>query len=439
MKRVRCFVAALLVVTLLLCQIVTAWSVNGTAVTLHNDSAGSFMCQLSGNRITVFDIKNSKTYTYTFSNTVFAYCVSKGKLCAAVAAEQAGVVSVVYAKGGKILGETVVIDKNISKSTDIGVDSAGRIYFINKKSYVDIFDSKGKFIRTFDKMCYSLVQCGGKTYAIGSAGIFILSADSDKKLRDLASGNNVYAVSDNYLADDAGNVFSAGSGKCILSLKLNKNYVVGESTDYILALNGKTVSAYNKSDRAFVSSYELDFTPYGLCANGRKIYLLNKSGKFSSKTISEKVFVIQNNNNEKNLTSSSTKSDTSSVVPAKGLNFGKYKVRGQYIFVEPQTTRTTFKSKITYNGYTLKFNKTSGLGTGVKASFTGNGKTYSYKFVVMGDINGTGTVNSRDVKIMFNCLFGINKVGGVYKTAADMNGDGKLSNADLVLLDKKIP
>ena len=138
------------------------------------------------------------------------------------------------------------------------------------------------------------------------------------------------------------------------------------------------------------------------------------------------------------MTSSSTKSDSVPPVILKGLNFGKYKVSGKYICVEPQTLRSEFKSNITYEGYDLKFSKQSGLGTGTKAKFTRNGKTYTYTFIVMGDINGTGTVNSRDVKIMFNCLFGINTVGGVYKTAADMNGDEKLSTADLVMLDKII-
>lgn len=439
MRQLKAFAAMLLVITLLLCAFSTAGGVNGSSQKLLNDSSGAFLCKSNGNRVSVFEVNSSKSYSYTFSYNVLAYCISAGKLYAAMHTNQAGIVLVASAKNGKILGETAVFDKNNSNNTDISVDSAGRIYLVNNKNYVSIYNSKGQFIRTTDRAYVSVIQCGGKIYAVNSSRIYVLGANSDNRLCDYYTGNTIYAVSDKYIADTEGNVFDINSRKRILSLGLNKNYSIAEGSKYILALNGNTVSAYSKSDGAFVSSYTLGFTPFALYADGKNVYVL-KSGGFAFKTISQKVFEVQSNTQETQgsiSTDSSAKSDSTSSVLNSNISFGSYKVSGRFIYVDAQTKRTDFKSAISYDGYDLKFSKSTGLGTGTKATFTKDSKTYTYTFIVMGDLTGTGRINSRDIEVMFNCLFGIDKVSGAYKIAADMNGDGKLSNVDLVMLDRK--
>ena len=61
-----------------------------------------------------------------------------------------------------------------------------------------------------------------------------------------------------------------------------------------------------------------------------------------------------------------------------------------------------------------------------------------YPLVVRGDLNASGTVNSRDIKLFMEHLVGNSTLTGVFAIAADWNGDGNLDNRDLVLLSKKV-
>ena len=58
------------------------------------------------------------------------------------------------------------------------------------------------------------------------------------------------------------------------------------------------------------------------------------------------------------------------------------------------------------------------------------------RFIVKGDVTGEGNVNSRDENAMFSHLLNTQKLKGIYKLAADLNFDKKLTNADLVLISR---
>ena len=61
-----------------------------------------------------------------------------------------------------------------------------------------------------------------------------------------------------------------------------------------------------------------------------------------------------------------------------------------------------------------------------------------YLICVTGDINGSGTVNSSDIKALQKHVINETQLDGIYKTAADMNDDGSLNTVDLYLLAKLI-
>lgn len=61
-----------------------------------------------------------------------------------------------------------------------------------------------------------------------------------------------------------------------------------------------------------------------------------------------------------------------------------------------------------------------------------------YKIVVVGDCNGTGTVNTADSKEAQNMFLGTSAKSEVYFRAADIDRDKEITTADLVLLSKLI-
>lgn len=70
------------------------------------------------------------------------------------------------------------------------------------------------------------------------------------------------------------------------------------------------------------------------------------------------------------------------------------------------------------------------LKTGFNVSVSGT----VYPVAVTGDLDGSGTVSSRDIAALMTYIAGGSILTGCYAGAADVNGDGALNNRDLVLL-----
>ena len=70
------------------------------------------------------------------------------------------------------------------------------------------------------------------------------------------------------------------------------------------------------------------------------------------------------------------------------------------------------------------------LKTGYNVSLSGA----VYPVVVTGDLDGSGTVSSRDTAALMSYFAGSGSLTGCYAGAADVDGDGALDNRDLVLL-----
>ena len=138
----------------------------------------------------------------------------------------------------------------------------------------------------------------------------------------------------------------------------------------------------------------------------------------------------------------SIKSQNNSSISYK-VSSNVYTIDDQYITgVSPNTTIATFKKNVSYDGYDITFIKsnnvvTSGkIGTGMIVRFTRNNEFIERTFIIKGDVNCTGTVNSKDTDTYMNFLLGLEGLTDEAMIACDINNDGVLDNSDLVLMAK---
>ena len=126
-----------------------------------------------------------------------------------------------------------------------------------------------------------------------------------------------------------------------------------------------------------------------------------------------------------------------------GIYTNAYTIGDKYITgVSPNTTIATFKKNVSYDGYDIAFIKngsvvSSGkIGTGMIVRFTGNNEVVERTFIIKGDVNCTGTVNSKDTDTYMNFLLGLEGLTDEAMISCDINNDGVLDNSDLVLMAK---
>ncbi|MBR2109547.1 MAG: dockerin type I repeat-containing protein [Ruminococcus sp.] len=427
MRQLKAIVCAVLIITFLLCSFSVASGINKNTLKIYVDSSGAYVCESDDYSVTIRNLKNSNQYKYSYANKVLSCCVTGGILFTLNSTNQPRVVLVTAAKNGKITKSVNVNIHNVPNNTRLCVDSDGFIYIFDNRNHAEVYNSKGSYIKTTSNAFSSLTQINGNVYASNSTGIYRLNGKSETLVCKCKADTFIYAVSKNCAATLYGNVYNLSSGKAVLNTDNEKPYSIALSSNYYIIIKNSKICVYNRKTLKFVNSYTVGYKPYAVCAGGSRVYVIAEaSDGFSVNKYKERDFLPgSSTNNAKN-----SKSPTN-------INFGRYKTKGRYIFLPPRTTKAEFKEKIKYKDYKLKFSSTRGLGTNTKAVFTKGNKTYTYTIVVYGDITGTGYITKNDVNIMFNCLFGLDKVGGVYKTAADVNGDGKLSNVDLVMIDRK--
>ena len=82
------------------------------------------------------------------------------------------------------------------------------------------------------------------------------------------------------------------------------------------------------------------------------------------------------------------------------------------------------------NGYEKNGNDTIGTGYTIEIS-NGNGRM-TYTYVMYGDLNGDGEINSADLLKMRQYLLGQVSLNGAFKISAYLNGDEEINSADLL-------
>lgn len=191
-----------------------------------------------------------------------------------------------------------------------------------------------------------------------------------------------------------------------------------------------------------VSELSLNGDIINLCGNNNIVVVLtNFEGTKYIKILQIEDFKVDTNPDDDSNDNVDDSSDIGITSDIHEFNIKDYIITN----VDLGTTIAVFKSNISYPNYSLAFKNylgkviTSGkLGTGAKAIFSKNDKTYEFTFVVAGDLTGEGNSNSRDISLLTNYLLGEESLEGVYLKAADLNNDGEVNALDLLLLNKKI-
>lgn len=113
--------------------------------------------------------------------------------------------------------------------------------------------------------------------------------------------------------------------------------------------------------------------------------------------------------------------------------------------IRPGTDAATVLSGITAQNCTVKVLNADGtentgtVGTGNKVTVYVNEQPIKqYEVVIYGDVNGDGKVSNVDVVLMQRHILGITTQSGVYLAAANTNKDGSVSNIDVVITQRHI-
>lgn len=131
---------------------------------------------------------------------------------------------------------------------------------------------------------------------------------------------------------------------------------------------------------------------------------------------------------------------------ATKITTSTYRIDTYISGVSPKTTTDVFLSNISVDNGNVKVlnadgtENTGNIGTGNKITLydTSGAMVKQYDAVVYGDINGDGKISNADLVLLQKQLLKISELSGIYSEAANVSKDDKISNKDLVMLQKHI-
>lgn len=211
--------------------------------------------------------------------------------------------------------------------------------------------------------------------------------------------------------------------------------IVGKETDTI---DVKATAVANKSTISGIGSYNL---AYG--SNTILLTCTSQSGKERTYTIN----VVRQKDalttgDEDNAASEEKESqEKETEIKSKVYQIGEW-ISG----IAPKTEAKVLISDISVTNGTIKVLKAEGIEntgrveTGNKLTlYDTSGKVIKqYETLIYGDINGDGKVSNVDLVLLQKQLLKIEELSGVYREAANVSKDDKVSNKDLVMLQKHI-
>ena len=421
-KRISAVLLAILVIVL--SGVISSGAENQDK-TLYNDGKGIFLISYSSDKLSSTQLApNINSFTYSFGSKVLSCCVLNNNLFVLVKNNKKQHSCCIYkAYGGNAGNPLNISNIDVNNSSYIAVDKSGYIYITDSSGKVRVYNKSGKPVKSYNPTINKLINNGEFILGFSGSKAYKITASEITLQNDDLSTTQNYKISDNYIGDYYGNVYNVRNG---ISKVFNNHtkgyYTTAESGKYLTVNYDNRLIAYNKNGGK-VSEIKCNNTLALSSFNGKTAVIKKQGSDYSIEYISDSAFSNASGSSPKN---------------TKGLNLGKYKHTKKYIYVNKGTTIADFKSRISYIDYEIDFlNRRSGnLRTGNKVSFTKSNNKISYTFIVRGDVTGTGNVNSRDEAMMFKHLLNQEKLKGIYKLAGDLNGDKKITNADLVKLSR---
>lgn len=274
-----------------------------------------------------------------------------------------------------------------------------------------------------------------KVYAVTADSIYCLDNPTVPIKCDIPSFDSSEPVFYESIFIDANGKaysFSPDNGfKYIKTLNYNKAFMlnntyygVNENTIYKLSENGSAISKYSCSEN-------ID----DIAVNGNKIALLNSE---NVKFITEKDFTsIENSKTESSNPTSKSDFD----------GFTDYTTDGDYIIIPQGTTVAALKKHInSAKNFSLVFynndskrTDTGTLGTGFSLyCYENSSLKVKYTIIVMGDVTGEGSVNTRDKRRLTDYLLGKLELTSPQKYAANLDKNNIIDSLDLLLLTRII-
>lgn len=269
----------------------------------------------------------------------------------------------------------------------------------------------------------------------------------------LDAGNNLFRINHNSSPLFTLINKSSYTNACLLSDGSLLGSPYEENYIEVLASNGTVLNQYSIEGECLTLAANKTETGIILKRNGslyfttlaEVIHVDGSSSSSSDSTSSELQFPNESDNNSQN-SSNSTDPPSSSYPDLLESNKFLINRNNNTIMLPPSTTFAVLRDSLNSTKDTIVVKNLSGtnvssgnLGTGYTVSLQINGATVDkLTIIVKGDINGTGTVNSKDVLLLYNYLNESEQLTQTELLACDLNNDDIVDTSDLLLLKQQV-